>query len=64
MLKYLYSYSDVMNLGGRCPLNNIKDRENFLRNEVEVFYKTQINNSDVERMRRVFCSKICKNIMC
>jgi len=52
-----------MKLGGRCPLNNIKSKEDFLRRELENFYNKQVN-LDIEKMKEKFCKNICKNILC
>jgi hypothetical protein len=53
-----------MKIGGKCPLSCIEDRETFLRNEIEIFYKANIDINDIESMRRIFCRNICKNLMC
>jgi len=52
-----------MKFGGRCPLNNMFDKEKFLKKELENFYKKQIEIS-TEEMKKEFCINICKNIAC
>jgi hypothetical protein len=52
-----------MKIGGRCPLSDVKNQEAFLKNEINNFYKTNID-SDIENMKRIFCRSICKNVMC
>jgi len=53
-----------MNIGGRCPLNFVEDKEKFLRTELENFYKKPINGLSIDEMREEFCRNICGNIMC
>jgi hypothetical protein len=52
-----------MKLGGKCPLNNMKNKEEFLIKELENFYNKPVN-FDIEKMKDEFCRNICKNIMC
>lgn len=49
-----------MKLGGRCPLNHVENQEEFLRTELQNFYRKQVN-TDIEIMRQEFCRKVCKN---
>ena len=51
-----------MKLGGKCPLD-VRDRERFIRAEIERFYKKPVSMS-AEKLREEFCSKVCKNILC
>jgi len=53
-----------MKLGGRCPLNYIKNKESFLRTELENFYRKPVNGLSIEKMKKEFCRNICDNIMC
>ncbi len=57
-------FSDFMKLGGRCPLNYVKNQEEFLRTELQRFYKKQIDKMNIEDMKKEFCRNICDNIMC
>jgi len=51
-------------IGGRCPLNRVEDKEEFLRKELENFYKKQTNCLSVEELKKEFCRNVCENIMC
>jgi DNA gyrase inhibitor GyrI len=53
-----------MRIGGRCPLNHVKNEEEFLKKELENFYKKQMKTSTLEQMRKEFCRNVCENIMC
>jgi len=53
-----------MKLGGRCPLNNIENKEEFLKKEIEKFYGKPLNQLNIDGdLKKEFC-KICKNILC
>ena len=51
-----------MKLAGRCPLDNNLS-EDFLNVKLEKFYGKPVSMS-AEKMRKEFCKKICKNILC
>jgi len=63
MLKLIYFSVILMKMGGRCPLEHVKDEEKFLKTELENFYKRPIT-MDIEKMKKEFCIKICDNILC
>lgn len=52
-----------MKLGGRCPLNSMKNKEEFLKKELEIFYNKQVN-LNIEKMKEEFCKYICENMLC
>jgi hypothetical protein len=53
-----------MKMGGRCPLNKVRNQEKFLRTEIERFYNRPMKASSIELMKEKFCRDICKNILC
>ncbi|MEM5778349.1 MAG: hypothetical protein QXK49_01840 [Candidatus Aenigmatarchaeota archaeon] len=53
-------------LGSDCPLNNRRDKEEFMKAEVEEILGKPINELNIktaDELRKEFC-KLCKNIFC
>jgi len=55
-----------MKLGGRCPLNKIKDQESYIKTELENFYGVPLEKLNIinGNLKKEFCKNICKNILC
>lgn len=54
-----------MKLGGRCPLQYVKNPELFMKRKLEKFYGKsfkQLNISD-GNLKKEFCN-ICENFLC
>jgi DNA gyrase inhibitor GyrI len=67
--RFKYVYFNIiiggfMRIGGRCPLNHVKNEEEFLKKELQNFYSKQMKTSNLEEMRKEFCRSVCENIMC
>jgi len=64
----------MANLGGRCPLDPIKNRkeqENFMKKELEKYYKKpfdtleiELGITDYQALSEKYCAGPCSNLLC
>lgn len=64
--KYLRAermHSVFMRFGGTCPLLKLRNKNEFMRLQIESFYNRKISMNTKE-LKKEFCSNVCKNIFC
>ncbi|MBN2202799.1 MAG: hypothetical protein JW700_01240 [Candidatus Aenigmarchaeota archaeon] len=52
-----------MRFGGTCPLLKLRNKNEFMRLQIESFYNRKISMNTKE-LKKEFCSNVCKNIFC
>jgi len=55
-----------MKLGGRCPLENKRDPDSFVKDQIIKFNggSFEISKIKTKNLKKYYCRNICKNILC